>query len=422
MKRNTDHTFLDKTLDTQDCIGPELPTSLVTYPASNAFCESNAGEATIDHAVTLGTYCDIAGEQFFYHGDLSFDCAKPEHNFDYVYGDMYGVNDTRYICKESATFATGSSSSNMQTISSVTIITDENWLVNPDGCFTFKSVATTPTSPPIPAPVPSTDPPTPDQTIGTVYPSTSPTSYPSTGPTKAIVTTDQPSTKPVTNTTQASSPVTPIETNTSREGSSSSIVGIVIGSVVGGFAFAAVIGFIIFFRRRQNNGVSISTDHKKEYTSNSNVYNTDSHTDDDFTALSSPTSGISGSGVTVNSLIARASSSSSSSPPPVQQLFPVRETNNDVEGNYKRDVSVYIPTPDMPISNNIITTPSRSTRLSNTSHNYVDMKDQCRTVIPDTTSPTTNTANAADVPFAIAISSSNTRTKVEPTGRLRLDP
>jgi hypothetical protein len=109
-----------------DCVGPHHPSSRVTYPETTSFCENNTAKAIIQHSVNLGVACQGDSSVFFYYDDPIMECADISHGFARDPFNSESANSVR--CSERATFAAGSSSSNIQTIRSVTIVTDDFWL------------------------------------------------------------------------------------------------------------------------------------------------------------------------------------------------------------------------------------------------------------------------------------------------------
>jgi hypothetical protein len=203
----------------------------VTYPEASARCESNTLPATIRHTVTLGVYCDLRPKDPYFFVDLYFECPEATYQFDFLLG-IPGFNNTsgRFACSAFAEFATGSSASSPQAISSVTATMDDYWRSNAlSNCYTRISSA---------VPVPLTNAPvTPTPTA--VMNTSSPSFYPTLPPVDAPI---RPSTNPP-----------PVEASIQARGAPPTLTvestdsGKLIGGVVGGIAAALVIGALIGF-------------------------------------------------------------------------------------------------------------------------------------------------------------------------------
>jgi hypothetical protein len=149
----------------QDCVGPNLPSSRVTYPESSVLCANNAIPGVVRNAVSLGVACETENATtFFYNDYLFFECGATSDDFENV---VDSSDTTRYACGSLATFAT-STVPTEQVLSNVSISTDDLWLSKQFmQCFTFSGIAApsvpavsmAPTTPaPIQAPITSTAP------------------------------------------------------------------------------------------------------------------------------------------------------------------------------------------------------------------------------------------------------------------------
>jgi hypothetical protein len=223
----------------------------VTFPGSVAFCDGNNASAFIRHSVTLGVYCDVSPDPFYIYSDAYFECPEASHQFDVL-------DNTYFLCSESATFAAGSSSANTQIIPSVAITTEEYWLSNPrEGCFTQIQSGDTPIAPTTNTPV------TPPITANTNLPTSLPTFVPeaptflSLSPTraKAAFPSNQPNNPSVMEPTAPNETAPAIVEPTVTDSSSSSVIGPAIGGVVAGLLIIAVIVFLVYRRKTgTNNG------------------------------------------------------------------------------------------------------------------------------------------------------------------------
>jgi hypothetical protein len=247
----------------QECVGPKLPSARVTYPGSTAFCDGNSVSTTVRHTVGLGVFCDRPDDDFFFYGDLFFECADLSDRFDVLF-DEFGLNEqSHYVCSQSATFPAGSLSSNTQVLPSVAITTDEYWLTySTDGCFKISPVPMTPT-PPTPSPI-TASPVSPFPTSG--LPTQSPTDknpFPTKEPTNIPITVAVPSgTRSVPPTTSEDS---------------SSNVGAIAGGIAAGVVVLAVAAFF-FIRKKgpsdnqQKTPVSSAGDLRSESQTNANTF------------------------------------------------------------------------------------------------------------------------------------------------------
>jgi hypothetical protein len=105
------------------------------YTSSNASCTGTTTSSFIQHAVTLGIYCNLPSNPRYVFVDYYLECDDDSYSFDTIF-DTYGVDGGRYICSTSATFPSGSSST--QVIPNVAIVTDNTWLTDPiQECFTI---------------------------------------------------------------------------------------------------------------------------------------------------------------------------------------------------------------------------------------------------------------------------------------------
>jgi hypothetical protein len=223
----------------------------VTYPGASAFCESNTLSATIQHTVTLGVYCDLRPDDPYFFVDLYFECPKASYQFDFLATENLGFNSTfgRYACSAFAEFATGSSASSPQTISSVAATMDDYWRSNAsDSCYTRISSA---------APVPLTNAPvTPMPTA--VMNTTSPSLFPTLPPVDAPI---RPSTKPPA--VAAPAPILPREaptklteeTTDSGDGNNGALIGGVVGGIAAALVIGALIGFFVFRRSAESSSI-----------------------------------------------------------------------------------------------------------------------------------------------------------------------
>lgn len=196
-------------------------------------CIGNAASSFVQHAVTLGMYCNLSPSPIYFYNDLYFECADDAYHFDKPF-DLYGNTGLRYMCSTSATFPVSSTSADSRAIPDVAIVTDDYWLQDAvDECFTISSVPSAPVSAPVSAPLQVTDP--------TIAPdSVSPVRAPS-------IQTLLPTVMPA-----LLEPVTSRENPQSNSSDSKSPIGAIAGGIIGGIVIGMlVIGFIMY--RKQSN-------------------------------------------------------------------------------------------------------------------------------------------------------------------------
>jgi hypothetical protein len=209
------------------------------------FCESNTLAATIQHVVTLGVYCtDLPPDNPYFFDDLYFECTESTAQFVVLTDDkLFNSTFNRHGCTASAEFASGSTSSNPQILSSVAITTDDYWLSRMDqGCFTRYVSA---------APVLMTNAPvTPSPTV--VMNTTGPSLFPTLSPVDAPI---RPSTNPPavaveapTQPREATPTLTVQSSDSSNNNDSGKVIGGVVGGIVAGIAIMSLVGFFVFRR------------------------------------------------------------------------------------------------------------------------------------------------------------------------------
>jgi hypothetical protein len=94
-----------------------------------AFCNGNARDTAVEHALQLGVYCDGFPLDVLF-ADLFMDCVGPHH--ESIFLNKFGINtgnaqNDRYTCLKSATFPAGSTTSQTMTIGNVSVGTDSGW-------------------------------------------------------------------------------------------------------------------------------------------------------------------------------------------------------------------------------------------------------------------------------------------------------
>jgi hypothetical protein len=225
---------------------------------------------------------------------------------------------------------------------------------------------------------------------------------------------------------------------TSTDDSSESIIGIAIGCVVGGFAFAVVIGYFVFSRGRKqartNNQPSIISTSTDPYIIRSN-------TDDDFRSAQSPPVALR----PVMSNWVKLSRPSPSTEPP---LYPITEVASDNTNTEEILVAINNRNDDIVPGNmkmhNSNTTPqaaaaevvpSSTSRLPSFPGNnsFVHAKNQRRDIgkFPQPPSSTREYQGDRGIPFSVTIGvstatstsslSATSTTMTEPSGRMLLD-
>jgi hypothetical protein len=208
----------------------------VTYPGVSAFCESNTLSATIQHTVTLGVYCSgIRPDDPYFFVDLYFECPEPTNEFDVLIADNLGYNSTsgRYSCSASASFASGSSASSPQNISSVTITTDDNWRSNAlSNCYTRVALSNAPVTR-APTVVMNT-------TSPSLFPTFTPMDQLTSPPTKPPVATAAPILP------QETTPTISVQSPQSNNDDSGKVIGGVVGGIAAGIVIMSLIGFFVF--------------------------------------------------------------------------------------------------------------------------------------------------------------------------------
>lgn len=238
------------------CTGPKLPTSIVTFPGSTAFCDGNSESTILRHAVSLSLFCDLATEDFYYGGDLYFECADVSNEFD-RYINRYGLQGAKYVCTQYSSFPASSLPSDVQGVSSASITMDDYWLSDAEqGCFSsavVKPIAPTPpTGSPV-SPYPTSGLPTQAPFDDNSVPSNEPISSPETVPVAVPFGT-------------RSAPPTASD-------DSSSSVGAIAGGIVAGVAVLAIVAFL-FIRKR-----GTTDNDEKPSGSAANASATESNTD-----------------------------------------------------------------------------------------------------------------------------------------------
>lgn len=191
-----------------------------------------------------------------FHGDLYFDCAELNDQFDIENIGDFGLGENRYVCGQSATFPAGSLSTNPIILSDAAVTTDVYWLMEPDDiCFNLRlapvlSSAPThlPTAPPV-----SNAPISPFPSSG--LPTESPTelnlqTQPPTDGTAKIATTNPtsgPKAVPV------NLPFGPKSNPPTTVQNRSSNAGAIAGGCIAGIA---VLGILVFLLHRNSNGLN----------------------------------------------------------------------------------------------------------------------------------------------------------------------
>jgi hypothetical protein len=215
----------------------------VTYLEAFAYCESNTQSATIQHVATLGVFCsDLPPDDPYNFTDLYFECAESAAQFDVLIDDgIFNTTSNRYACAASKIFATGSTSSNSQTISRFAITTDITWLsVMNEACYTRYVSA---------APVPMTNAPvTPSPTV--VINTTSQSLFPTIPPMDAPI---RPSTNPPAVASpaaflpQETTPTISVQSPESKN-DSGKLIGGFVGGVAAGIVILSLVGYFIVRR------------------------------------------------------------------------------------------------------------------------------------------------------------------------------
>jgi hypothetical protein len=214
------------------------------------FCESNTLSATIQHAVTMGVYCtDLPPDNPFFYSDFYFECTESTAQLDLLTDDtIFNSTSNRYGCTAFKTFASGSTSSSPQIISSVAITTDDLWLFRMDvGCFT-RYVSAAPVVSPSPTVVMNT-------TGPSLFPTLSPTDAPISPPINppvavAVAVPIQP---------REDTPTLTGQSTESSNDNSGALIGGVVGGIGAAIVFGSLIGFLVW-RRKTDSGDS----HKSE--------------------------------------------------------------------------------------------------------------------------------------------------------------
>jgi hypothetical protein len=246
---------------TQVCSGPVLPETVVGFVGTEAYCDGNTLEATVSHALQLGMHCRDSGTELVTFGDLFVDCVgtSPQFGFYDAFGSSDSVNATRYTCQETATFAAGSTASQIQEIPNLAISTDRTWSAFPDkACYTLTRAdgtlapASFATSSPSPAPAmlssltisPSRS--VAPQTVlpGTLAPSTSPPTPRPIGASLAPVNAPIQSGAPVAVAAPVAAPAMGTPIARSERSESSFPVGGVVGGAVAGLVLVSAIAFL----------------------------------------------------------------------------------------------------------------------------------------------------------------------------------
>jgi hypothetical protein len=124
----------------QTCKAFTVPETFVTYPAAEAFCESNSREATVTQATQLSVYCKVIND--FFWSDQYFECGSIDNAW--ALQDEFAASGFRYTCTSNATFPAGSTTNESQVIPETVITTDPSWVNNPDGtCFKLSKAGAT---------------------------------------------------------------------------------------------------------------------------------------------------------------------------------------------------------------------------------------------------------------------------------------
>jgi hypothetical protein len=353
------------------------------YVNSNAGCSGNAAMSFLRHAVTLGIYCALSTEPFYFYGDQYVECGNYTNNFDLAY-EMYGIDTERYMCSSSATFPAGSVSAFL-VIPDVSIVTDDRWLVNRDKiCYTSTTSNIPPSAPTAStvAPIPVVLSPVSVSSIPIVErPIISPTQRPFDQPVDTAM-----------NIPVAPRQIAPVEPALSS--STGTPIGAVVGGIIGGMAVVCLLVIIFLMSRRKTNATApgghnkpINTTH---YTNAQSVSATGASNDHD--TLSSPTD----TRELASNGVASISTYNSNSHPPFVPQTPMNTT--------------FGTTPAL------VVTPQP--------HYAVNYKDQARTVII----PSVVTPVQTEVPMAMAMEVSATSaegssrtSQAEPPGRHFVD-
>jgi hypothetical protein len=212
------------------------------------FCESNTLSAIIQHVVTLGVYCtDLPPDDPYYFADPYFECTESTDQFNILSEEgLFNSTSFRYGCTAFKTFASGSTSSNPQIISSVAITTDDLWLSRMDeACYT-QYVSAAPVVSPSPTAVMNT---------------TGPSLFLTVSPTDAPI---SPSANPPVEVTVpiqggATTPTLPGQSTASNNNDNVALIGGVVGGIGAAIVIGSLIGFLVWRHKTDS-----SDTHKSE--------------------------------------------------------------------------------------------------------------------------------------------------------------
>ena len=381
----------------KECTGPTIPTASVTFLQSDSVCALVQETVTVRHTVALGVVCTIVA----IYSDAYTECASASHEFYSGYKEFnFPLNF--FICSESVSFSLGTSTT-PQLIPNVTIRTSDYFLTLPGRNCIITTPANENPSSAAPMSVPSTELP-PANPTGAL--TTSPTMVPSikTG-------TISPSRMP-TLSREVPSTITTMNMSKDNDSDSGAFIGIVVGSIVAGLCFIALIGYFVWFRNRAGR---VAT--SKAFAI---VSDTEHHENDDFPP---PTP--------------QRQSSSASTPPDARQLTSSGQFLPDLKDQCR---SVVMPPTNRTSSHNFQPNEPDARQLTSSGQFLPDLKDQCRSVVMPPTNRTSShnsqpnenpvpMENDNRIPIArndsgvrqISHQASNQKNTREPPGRQFLD-
>lgn len=226
-------------LSGQECSGPELPQSVLLYPANAVTCNGNSLPVDLSNAVQLGVFCrdsdgdDSASFEGVFFLDTMFECGAESHQANYM-DNVDSSSEVRWTCLEQATFPIGLTTSQPRTIPSVTILSD--WVDTTDtACYTRTEYTSA-------APIAVTPPPIMATTVPLIAP----------------ISADVPTTlMPIMLSPQVPSSPTTQDGSETSDGSGNNM-GFVVGAVAGGAIVAiglTIVIVVLVLRRSPTNNV-----------------------------------------------------------------------------------------------------------------------------------------------------------------------